>query len=446
MSSRRRTDGERGIDAEPGAGGDSAREELAERLRELRESSGRTYAALARRIGVSASTLHRYCTGRTVPAEFAPVERLARLCGRTGEERQALHRLWLRADAERVERQEAGVVQPGEVQEPAVARPGADAPRTEELSGPVPAAATPVHPDEKQLLPAAATPVRPDEEQPLPAATPAHPDEKHPLPAVPAPRASSVRRWVPALVVCVAVVALALALSAAFSDPSRPERPQGKPSPAPPVAPPFTWTTDDHVWKYGCGHAYLVGGSAAEVPAPPAEAEAEAWARALGAVHAGETGVRITLQGTEERAVVLEALRVRVVERREPANGRVLRMSSGCGGALTPRMFDVDLDVERPVARSVPGNDTGEPIPAVSFPYRVSASDPEVLLVTARAARCDCDWVAELRWSSGGRSGTVRIDDGGRPFRTSGAPGRPVHDYDFSTRRWVAEPGQAGSG
>ncbi|MFJ9637608.1 helix-turn-helix domain-containing protein [Streptomyces sp. NPDC101178] len=432
MSGRRRTDGERGIGEEPGAGGDFAREELAERLRELRESSGRTYAALARRIGVSASTLHRYCTGRTVPAEFAPVERLARLCGRTGEERQALHRLWLSADAERVERQEAGAVQPGEVQEPAVARPGGDTPRTEEPGRPVPAAATPVHPDEKQPLPAAPTPVLPDERRPLPAAR--------------ASGTSSVRRWVPALVVCVAVVALALALSTAFSDPSRPERPRQQPSVAPPVAPPFTWTTDDHVWKYGCGHAYLVGGSAAGIPAPPAEADAEAWARALGAVHAGETGVRITLQGADERAVVLEALRVRVVERREPAHGRVLRMSSGCGGALTPRMFDVDLDVRRPVARSVPGNDTGEPIPAVSFPYRVSASDPEVLLVTARAARCDCDWVAELRWSGGGRSGTVRIDDGGRPFRTSGAPGRPVHDYDFSTRRWVAEPGRTDSG
>ncbi len=34
-------------------GGECAREALAERLRELREGSGRTYASLARRIGVS---------------------------------------------------------------------------------------------------------------------------------------------------------------------------------------------------------------------------------------------------------------------------------------------------------------------------------------------------------------------------------------------------------
>ncbi|MFB7434499.1 helix-turn-helix domain-containing protein [Streptomyces microflavus] len=418
---------------ERGTGEGSAREALAERLRELREGSGRTYASLARRIGVSGSTLHRYCTGQTVPAEFAPVERLARLCGRSGEEREALHRLWLRADAERVERQEAGMTGSpaaavGEDAEAGAAagtgtEAGADPARgsrgtptgTWALSGSVPPGAAAVHRDEDSSAYAGGPP--------------AH-----------APRSRSVRRWVQALAVCT-VAALALVLVAASAGPSRQQqRPERQPPVARPAAPPFTWTSDDHVWKYGCGHTYLVGGPPAAVPPPPAEADAESWATALGAVHAGETGVRITLQGTDERAVVLEALRIRVVERREPAEGRVHRMSSGCGGALTPRMFDVDLDVARPVARSVPGNDTGEPIPAVSFPYRVSASDPEVFLVTGRAARCDCDWVAELRWSSGGRSGTVRIDDGGRPFRTSGAPGRPVHDYDFVTRRWVAEP------
>ncbi|MEV7659126.1 helix-turn-helix transcriptional regulator, partial [Streptomyces anulatus] len=98
----------------------AARAVLAERLSALRERSGRTYASLARRIGVSGSTLHRYCTGRTVPAEFAPVERLARLCGAPAEEREALHRLWILADRERVDRQGAAEAktEPVEVVEP----------------------------------------------------------------------------------------------------------------------------------------------------------------------------------------------------------------------------------------------------------------------------------------------------------------------------------------
>ncbi|MFD3969665.1 helix-turn-helix domain-containing protein [Streptomyces cyaneofuscatus] len=416
------------------AGEEFAREVLADRLRELRDGSGRTYASLARRIGVSGSTLHRYCTGQTVPAEFAPVERLARLCGRTPEERQALHRLWLRADAERVERQEAGVV-PGTEESGAAVDPVAE--KASSAAGPASEALERTG----TQAPAGSSP---------PAAAPTTSatlrDENRPAPAPAAPRAPLVRRWAPALAACAAVAALALVLIAGFGGPARPERPERQPPVARPAAPPFTWTTDDHVWRYGCGHEYLVARPPdAAVPPPPAEADAEPWAQALGAVHAGETGVRITLQGTGERAVVLEALRIRVVARREPAEGRVHGMSSGCGGALTPRMFDVDLDAERPVARSVPGNDTGEPIAPVSFPYRVSGADPEVFLVTGRAARCDCDWVAELRWSGGGRSGTVRIDDGGRPFRTSGAPGRPVHDYDYGARRWVAaEPEGAG--
>ncbi|WP_018487630.1 MULTISPECIES: helix-turn-helix domain-containing protein [unclassified Streptomyces] len=424
-------------DEERGPGGECAREALAERLRGLREGSGRTYASLARRIGVSASTLHRYCTGQTVPAEFAPVERLARLCGRTPEERETLLRLWLRADAERVERIEAGAGAGAGVG----AGPGAGVPRTPGTATPhtagpegartdAPLARDP-HPPGGSVSPGGAG--RPPAALP-PAPTPVHRDaDPPPPPHAGAP--SSARRWGRALSVCGAVALLALAPTG-----SLPERSEGRAAVSAAPAPPFTWTSDDHVWKYGCGHSYLVARPPAAVPPPPAEADAEGWASALGAVHAGETGVRITLQGRDERAVVLEALRIRVVGRRAPADGRVHRMSSGCGGALTPRTFDVDLDRERPVARSVPGNDTGEPIPAVSFPYRVSSSDPEVLLVTARAARCDCDWVAELRWSGGGRSGTVRIDDGGRPFRTSGAPGRPVHDYDHGAGRWVVGP------
>ena len=99
----------------------------------------------------------------------------------------------------------------------------------------------------------------------------------------------------------------------------------------------------------------------------------------------------------------------------------------------------VDLDKDRPIAHSVAGNDAGTPIPAVRMPYRVSAEDPEVLLVTARTESCDCDWYLELDWSSQGRTGTVRIDDHGRPFRTSGIKGLPRYWYgsNGSERQWV---------
>ncbi|MFD4020941.1 transcriptional regulator [Streptomyces sindenensis] len=472
----------------------AARAVLAERLSALREGSGRTYASLARRIGVSGSTLHRYCTGRTVPAEFAPVERLARLCGAPAGDREELHRLWLLADGERLDRQGVAPPPEGTAGPPEEGfRPG---PFDEEPPDTVP---SPGNAPEAAAVPAPALTPDPGSGSGSgsgqSSAVGGRTSRKPPL------RSSRTRRYGQGLGVLAAAV-LVLALVVAFGRPwsagsdgrtsvahvpggppeDSPKSPSsgslapGKPQAtasgfareAPPGAPasttppgagprgeplprpsgssssaaagrvPFTWTGDAHVWKNGCDHSYLLDRAPGAVPPPPVQADAASWAGALGGVHAGETGVRITLQGRDERAVVLESLRIRVVERRSPAGGRVYRMSSGCGGSLTPRMFDVDLDASRPVARSVAGNDSGDPIEAVAFPYRVSVTDPEVFLITGRTVGCDCSWVAELAWSSGGRSGTVRIDDGGRPFRTSGIRGHSVLDYDTTTGRWVS--------
>ncbi|MEU7038203.1 helix-turn-helix transcriptional regulator [Streptomyces sp. NPDC046237] len=71
---------------------------FAELVRGLKERSGLSYGALAKKLHVSTSTLHRYCNGDAVPTEFAPVERLGRLCGATREELIALHRSWIVAD------------------------------------------------------------------------------------------------------------------------------------------------------------------------------------------------------------------------------------------------------------------------------------------------------------------------------------------------------------
>ncbi|MEU0372846.1 helix-turn-helix domain-containing protein [Streptomyces sp. NPDC006283] len=458
---------------------EDATEAFAHRLNELREGSGRTYGALARRVGVGASTLHRYCSGRTVPMDFAPVERLARLCGCQGEDLVALHRLWVLADEDRTLRQERAT-------QAATEKAGA---RDDALGGPAAAAA--------------AAPSRPaDDGAPgptdPPAADPAAAITKATATATAAPRRS--RRAAYAAAFGAAGVAFALVLGfggftltsgkerasttdaergepgppragAAPSVPSSaspgpteppaeasprggsrktaprstvPPGPRGRSSPAAGAAPstgaPFTWVSDDHVWRYGCDHAYLVDRAPGDVPPPPAEADAESWARSLRARHGAETGVRITLQGTGTETVVLESLQVRVTARRAPEPRNVYRMDSGCGGSLTPRLFDVDLDMPRPIAHAKAGNDAGETIPAVSFPYRISANDPEMLLVTGRTVACDCDWYLQLRWSSGGRSGTVRIDDDGRPFRTSAVRDGQEYGYDYVSRRWVSSP------
>ncbi|WP_234102232.1 helix-turn-helix domain-containing protein, partial [Streptomyces venezuelae] len=79
----------------------AAVEEFARLMRALKARDGRSYEALGRRLSVSASTLHRYCSGATVPEEFAVVDRLALLCGADEEERRALEAAWTHADGAR---------------------------------------------------------------------------------------------------------------------------------------------------------------------------------------------------------------------------------------------------------------------------------------------------------------------------------------------------------
>lgn len=454
-------------------------EEFAARLHALRTASGRTYESLARRVGVGAATLHRYCSGRTVPMEFAPVERLARVCGCTPEDLADLHRLWLSADTTRRTRPvppggaaggggegaasgggaagaagvavsgAAGVAAGGAARGPG--GPGAPAGRTDGVAPGGGAAARARRRWVAGVVVAGVTGVfalvagfrelgAPEGGAPAPPARAA----TVPAPATTPPRGASSPSPTPSPSAAAAGTDAPVAAA-----PSPGDRPAA-------TGAPIAWTSDDHVWQGACGHTYVIGRGPAAVPPPPTQADAASWASALGALHGGETLVRVTVQGTGGQPVVLESMQVRVVQRRAARELPAYRMSSGCGGSLTPRLFEVDLDRARPVARPVPGSDSGVPIPAVSFPYTVSSSDPEALLVSGRSVACDCDWVLDVAWSSGGRSGTVRIDDGGRPFRTTGVRGGALYDYDYTSRAWTptgtgteADPGtetEAGTG
>ncbi|MET9951488.1 helix-turn-helix transcriptional regulator [Streptomyces sp. NPDC006339] len=395
---------------------DAAVEEFAGLVRTLKARDGRSYEALGRRLSVSASTLHRYCSGATVPEEFAVVDRLALLCGADEEERRALEAAWTRADRTRrpPAPQPAHAPEPAPVRKPAP-KPG---PTPEPEPGPTP--------------------------EPAPAPEPASASEPEPVharvPDLPAERRR--RRWGWAVVVGVVPAVVAMVTLGAVLLPGKTREPAAGPPP------PLTWTVASHLWENGCGHTYLVERMP---PPPPQAADARSWAAAQRAVDGGRTLVRVSVQGKSAAAVVLQALHVRVVERGAPLPWAAYRTDDGCGSAVTPRRFEVDLDRPRPVARALDGYDAsgeeGRTLPAVSFPYAVSAAEPEELLISAGAAGCDCRWYLELEWSSEGRRGTVRIgDEDGAPFRTSGAEGRPVYGYDSVGRAWITreDSGQGG--
>ncbi|MGC5011979.1 helix-turn-helix domain-containing protein [Streptosporangium sp. DT93] len=79
--------------------GGAPAEDLAELLAELKRRSGRSYEALARRTGMSRSTVHRYCRGEIVPDSYGTLERVARACGASRAELEELYRRWTRAIA-----------------------------------------------------------------------------------------------------------------------------------------------------------------------------------------------------------------------------------------------------------------------------------------------------------------------------------------------------------
>lgn len=403
-------------------------EEFAALLRRLKDRTDRSYAALARRLNMNASTLHRYCAGEAVPLGFAPVERFAALCGVTAAERIELHRRWILAVAARQ--------RPRTAPEPAPETAGA--PKTSETPTPK----------------ASETPKTSETPEPSEELLPGSPPELGALPR-PAARPPWYRRRVPlaAAAVVTALIATLGSLSllpsghssaggdapaaAKAADASA----AGDHSPDPSASPstssaakttrvaPITWTANSHRWAIGCEHDYVIDKEPARVPPPPAPQDASPWARSQGAVHGGRTMVDVIVQGRTGAAVVLEALRVRVVGRAAPVKGNVYATGQGCGGGLGPHSFTVALDKDRPIAHAVPGYEGETPVPAMDLPYRVSVTDPEVLTVEARTDGCDCRWYLELDWSSQGRTGTERIDDDGIPFRTSGTASLPRYWY-----------------
>ncbi len=72
-------------------------EELGEYLADLKQRSGRSYEWIGRKVNAGKSTVQRYCTGYSVPAEFGTIERIARVCGANNDEVARLFRLWERA-------------------------------------------------------------------------------------------------------------------------------------------------------------------------------------------------------------------------------------------------------------------------------------------------------------------------------------------------------------
>ncbi|MFF5983894.1 helix-turn-helix domain-containing protein [Streptomyces olindensis] len=506
-------------------------------LRELKQRSGLSYEALAKRAHMSTSTLHRYCKGEGVPADYTSVSRFARVCKATPEEMVDLHRRWVMADAARERARRAAAAADSTAGPPAEAgrneAPGPDAgpgfravtasgagavtgpaaaghevgpaAEPEAGAGPVPVAGAGPLPE------AGAAPGREEgpgagalaglgaADEPVVVATagsegpPGTRAEVPPETGV-SPQGSARRRGffrkrrVVVAASTLAVVALTTAvlesLDAGADPGGRPRaatvstgswEPQESASPSPSVRPsrstaakppgvkpsaskpaarggaasadnapgsaaeedsvPLTVSARAHDWEGYCGTFYLADKPPAQVPLPPATLQdAPKWVGDAGAVASGRHRVSLAVQGTGDKAVVIESLDVRVVGSGAPLAWNAYEMGIGCGGGVEPREFGLDLDAARPAVRPKGGQR--------GFPYSVSQSDPEVLYVTAHTDTRDVQWYLVLEWSSGGRQGTIEITDGGKPFRTTSMTGRPLYGYLPGSTEWETQEPQ----
>ncbi|MGA5817643.1 helix-turn-helix domain-containing protein [Kitasatospora sp. NPDC094028] len=416
-------------------------DEFAAMLRELKDRSGRSYGALATRLHVSTSTLHRYCNGAAVPAEYAPVERFARACGADGPELVELHRRWILADAAR--RREPGAVavapRPEAVPEPQPqSEPEAEAEaEVEDAPGPVAAPRRPRRPSARVLASVAAVVVvavvsalllrgngRPAVEtaaatasatataagptaEPVGGSTPASAPASAPAPA-PASAPASVSASAPV---------------------ATPE--------APPA--PFHVNVLSNNWGTPCGQWFLTPRAPGKVSLPPKnQAATEGWAASQGGVPAGHLRLQLTAQGTSAKAVALQAVYVHVVDSRPAPKGNAYMPGSGCGGGIDPAFFNVDLDAPAPRTVAVAGEKDNGKVGPSDFPFHVSDTDLQVLRIDATTRSQDVSWYLEIEWNSDGHQGTVRVPDNNQVFRTVATTGAPGYFYDG--KGWAPTP------
>ncbi|MFI8837149.1 helix-turn-helix domain-containing protein [Streptomyces afghaniensis] len=439
----------------------TAAADFAALLGELKERSGLSYGVLAKRLHMSTSTLHRYCNGDAVPTDYAPVERLARLCKASPQELVELHRRWVLADAGRGRKgtgappAERVVEEPGErVTED---RAGASEEPGDVVSG-VPVDRRPRRPRHPRpaLLAAAVVAVvlsgvglavalpsgREDDDgrRGSVAVSDGHRQQPDGGPAASVSPSGSPSSGSggkkgggrDAASATPTSSASASATGSGSGSGAGAERPRGRDATAPAGAAPLNVRTDPHAWESPCSQRYLVNRPPGRVGPPPPEQDAPAWVGAMGAVPSGEQYLKVTVQGTGKETVVVDRLTVRMAAKRAPLAWNDYAMGYpgvGCGGNVPTRSFTVALDAARPAVVPEAGHD--------DFPFKVSESDPEVYYIRADASAYDVSWYLELRWSSGGRSGTLAVDDRGRPFRTSGNNGRPAYEFPLGGDKWV---------
>jgi hypothetical protein len=183
------------------------------------------------------------------------------------------------------------------------------------------------------------------------------------------------------------------------------------------------------------GYSFRVPRELDEIGEPPSLVCREwwKWARSMDGLDAGLTPVRLMIIGLSDTDVVIDALQVRVHRRYDDPPGTTIVCAPG-GADLVPRHIDVDLDSDPPLTdyRDSDGNSPGR------FLFSLRKGETEVFYIWARVTQGACDWVADLQLLVNGKRHAIRIDDAGRPFRTTSSKG--AESFYWQSGQWVPWP------
>jgi hypothetical protein len=160
----------------------------------------------------------------------------------------------------------------------------------------------------------------------------------------------------------------------------------------------------------------------------------EIWALHNGASDVNGGAYTIALQGySATENVAIHDVRIKVLSRKPARAATAIYNSIGCGGALQVEDFTVQVDSPNPQLVAQNG--------ATQFPYTISGTDIEYLVLDAATSPSDRDeyqFVYQIDWSQGSRQGTVTVmAPNGKPF--TAAPVLPgSNTYYDGNGRWAS--------
>jgi hypothetical protein len=139
------------------------------------------------------------------------------------------------------------------------------------------------------------------------------------------------------------------------------------------------------------------------------------WAVEQHGIPYHDESLQLVLRGRDAETVVVQEIRVKVVERAAVPPGGWVNAWEGCGAAVPVRLLKVDFAEEPPhVDLFVDGVQSNDTV------FATTDTAVEVFDVDVLAGSDVVSWVFEVRYSAAGRDGVLTVDDSGQPFRITG--------------------------